>query len=112
MSKNFLDVAYRGDEAAERFENTPLGLEALKAKLLSFEVERVVFEATGGYERELAATLGAAGVSLTVINPRQARDFAKAIGKTAKTDKIDAAVLAHFAEALKPEPTGAQRPRS
>ena len=62
----------------------------------------VVMEATGGYEAAVAASLATAGFALAIINPRQARDFAKATGKLAKTDKIDAAVLAHFAEAVRP----------
>jgi transposase len=64
----------------------------------------VVVEATGGLESPLVAALAAAGVPVVVINPRQARDFAKATGQLAKTDAIDAAVLAHFAEAVRPTP--------
>jgi transposase len=66
----------------------------------------VVLEATGGFERPAAAALAAseARIAVAVVNPRQARDFAKATGTLAKTDGIDAYVLARFAEALKPEP--------
>lgn len=63
----------------------------------------VVLEATGGVERAAAAELAAAGVPLAVVNPRQVRDFARATGQLAKTDAIDAAVLARFAEAVRPE---------
>ncbi len=63
----------------------------------------VVMEATGRYERLAATSIAAAGISVAVINPRQARDFAKAMGRLAKTDKIDAFVLARFAEAIEPE---------
>ena len=67
-------------------------------------VALIVVEATGGYEIPLVAALSAAGLPVVVVNPRQVRDFARAVGKLAKTDAIDAAVLAHFAEAVKPEP--------
>ena len=67
----------------------------------------VVLEATGGFELPAVAALQAAGIPVAAINPRQARDFAKATGRLAKTDRIDAEVLAHFAEAVRPEP----RPR-
>ena len=60
-------------------------------------------EATGGLEVEVTAAIAAAGLGVAVINPRQARDFAQSLGKLAKTDKIDAAILAHFAEAIRPE---------
>ncbi len=63
-----------------------------------------MLEATGGYEVPLAAALAAAGLRVAVVNPRQARDFARATGRLAKNDSIDAAVLAHFAEAVRPEP--------
>jgi transposase len=64
----------------------------------------VVLEATGGYEREAVAALAAKGWAVAVVNPRQVRDFARATGKLAKTDAIDAGVLAAFAEAVRPEP--------
>ena len=64
----------------------------------------VVLEATGGLEQPVAAALAEAGVPMAVVNPRQVRDFAKAVGKLAKTDILDAKVLAHFAEAVRPEP--------
>ena len=64
----------------------------------------IVMEATGGYETAAASTLGVAGLPLAIVNPRQARDFAKSLGRLAKTDKIDASVLAHFGEATRPEP--------
>jgi transposase len=64
----------------------------------------VVLEATGGFERSVIAALAAAGLPVAVVNPRQARDFARATGRLAKTDRIDAGVLAHFAEAVRPKP--------
>jgi transposase len=63
---------------------------------------RIVVEAAGGLEEPLVIALAAAGLAVVVINPRQARDFAKATGKLAKTDAIDAAALAHFAELMRP----------
>ncbi len=64
----------------------------------------VVLEATGGLEQPAAVALATSGVAVAIVNPRQVRDFAKATGRLAKTDRIDAAVLAHFAEAVRPEP--------
>jgi len=64
----------------------------------------VLLEATGGFERPVVAALAASGLSLFVVNPRQARDFAKATGQLAKTDASDALVLARFAQAIRPTP--------
>ena len=83
--------------------NDPRGIAAIVARSLAAPPALIVVEATGGLEAPLAAALAAAGLFVAVINPRQGRDFAKAIGKRAKTDRIDAAVLAHFAEAVRPE---------
>jgi transposase len=79
-------------------------LPQLVAWLKRFGPRLVVIEATGGYERETVAALAAEGLSVAVVNPRQVRDFARATGRLAKTDKIDARVLAAFALAVKPEP--------
>ena len=80
------------------------GLDALLPRLRSRAVALIVLEATGGLESLCAATLAAAGLPVAVINPRQARDFAKATGRLAKTDAIDATVLVAFGWALRPEP--------
>lgn len=109
ISKLWLDVAFRPSGETAKFENTPSGIEALLGQLRTDELKLVVVESTGGYEREVALKLGVEGVPLAVVNPRHVRDFAKALGKLAKTDKIDAAVIAHFAEAVGPEP---QQPKS
>ncbi len=61
-----------------------------------------MLETTGGYEHELALQLSKAGLPVAVVNPRQVRDFARGVGKLAKTDSIDAMILSHFAEAVKP----------
>jgi transposase len=79
------------------------GLENLTKRLKRMKPLRVVVEGSGGLEVPLVSCLGDEGLPVVVVNPRQARDFAKAAGELAKTDRIDARVLAHFGEALKPE---------
>jgi transposase len=102
VSKARLDVAADG---APPFavENTPEGIADLVARLRPLRPTLVVLEATGKLEAAAVAALAAAGLAVAVVNPRQARDFAKATGKLAKTDAIDAAVLAHFARAIRPQ---------
>jgi len=78
------------------------GLEELVAYLTSQGPTLVVLEATGGYETPIAAAIATAEMAVAIVNPRQVRDFAKATGRLAKTDAIDAAALAHFAEAIRP----------
>jgi transposase len=85
-------------------ERNAAGLERLAARLKELLPQIVALEATGGFETVAAATLAAAGLPVVIVNPAQIRSFAKAIGQRAKTDPIDAAVIAHFAEATKPEP--------
>jgi transposase len=104
ISKARLDVHGRPDGVTFQQPNDPPGIAALVARLQPLRPTLVVLEATGGYEIPAVAALAAAGLPVAVINPRQARDFAKATGCLAKNDRIDAAVLAHFAEALRPEP--------
>lgn len=82
----------------------PAGLETLAAWLRSQAPTLVVLEATGGYEAPVALALGLADLPVVVVNPRQVRNFARATGRLAKTDALDAAVLAHFAEAVHPQP--------
>ena len=84
--------------------NTPEGHAELAARLAPLRPRRVVLEATGGLEAAVAAALAAAGLPVLVVNPRQVRDFAKAMGHLAKTDAIDARVLAHFAAVTRAEP--------
>jgi transposase len=104
VSKARLDTALRPDGRTFADRNDPDGIAALVARLVALQPVLIVLEATGGYEMPLAAALQVAGLPVAVINPRQARDFAKATGRLAKTDRIDAAVLAHFAEAVRPAP--------
>jgi transposase len=103
VSKDGLDVAFSDGTPPLRLPNDPGGHAELVRRLSAEPVERVVLEATGGYERPLVAELAAAGLPVVVVNPRQVRDFAKALGILAKTDALDAAVLARFAEAVRPE---------
>jgi transposase len=109
VSKARLDVAVRGAALpAWQVPNDPAGIARLLEHLASLQPQLVVLEATGGYEVPAAASLGAAGLCaaglcVAVVNPRQVRDFAKATGKLAKTDTIDAQVLALFAERVRPE---------
>lgn len=80
------------------------GIASLVSRLREEHPTVIIMEATGGYEITLAAELGAAGLPVAIVNPRQVRDFARGIGKLAKTDKIDAFVLARFGETNRPEP--------
>ena len=104
VSKDRLDVALRPSGEAFAVERNAAGLERLTARLGALGPRIVALEATGGFETIAAATLAAAGLPVAVVNPAQIRAFAKAIGQRAKTDPIDAAVIAHFAEATRPEP--------
>jgi transposase len=104
VSKAWLDVAGRPDPAPRRVANDPDGIAGLVADLGQLAPALVVLEATGGLELAVVAALQVAGLPVAVVNPRQARDFAKATGQLAKTDRIDAALLARFAEALRPAP--------
>jgi transposase len=83
--------------------NDEVGIEELVGWLQGSGVTLIVLEATGGYEAEVAIALSLAQLPVAVVNPRQVRDFAKATGKLAKSDAIDALVLAHFASAMRPE---------
>ena len=101
VSQQWLDLAIRpADGPAERVANDTAGIDALLTRLEALEPKRIVLETTGGLERLLVAALVAAGLPVVPVNPRQVRDFARATGRLAKTDTLDAAVLAHFAEAV------------
>jgi transposase len=105
-----IDVAKRGFEASlgdgevVSFSNDEAGFDGLLQRLRDLPVGLVVMEATGGYEAQLACALQAAGYSVAVVNPRQARDFAKSMGYLAKTDRIDARALGEFAQVLDRHP--------
>jgi transposase len=104
VAKARLDVAVR--PSGEQWISTPdaPGLEELVERLQALPPELIVLEATGGREGAVVAALAAAGLPVAVVNPRQVRDFARAVGQLAKTDVLDAQVLAHFAEAIHPTP--------
>jgi transposase len=104
VAKDRLDVAVRPDGKVFTVERNAIGLADLCSKLKPLAPRIIALEATGGFETVAAATLAAAGLPVAVVNPAQIRAFAKAIGQRAKTDPIDAAVIAHFAEATKIEP--------
>lgn len=102
VSKQLLEVAVHEHDFRYRCPNTSSAFAELLAELIALRPARIVVEATGGLEKPVVAALHAAGLPVVVINPRQVRAFAKAIGQLAKTDRLDAAVLAHFAAAIKP----------
>jgi transposase len=103
VSKEWLDVARQRGGSVGRVPQTEEGTTALVQQVQEDRPRLVVLEATGGYEVPVVAALGAAGIPVAVVNPRQVRDFARATGKLAKTDRVDAQVLAQFA-ALQPAP--------
>jgi transposase len=103
VSKDRLDIAVRPGGDVFVVERNAAGLDSLVERLQQLAPHLVALEATGGFETVVAAALSAAGLPLVVVNPAQIRSFAKALGKRAKTDPIDAAVIAHFAEAAAPE---------
>jgi transposase len=104
VSKGHLDLHARPAGTAQRLPNHPDGITALVSWVRALAPALVVLEATGGLEHPAAVALAAAGVPVAIVNPRQARRFAEAIGRVAKTDAIDAEVLARFAEQIRPEP--------
>jgi transposase len=103
VSKDRLDVHLRPSDETFAVARDGKGLENLVERLKALNVSLIVLEATGGFETTVAAALAGAGLPLSVVNPRQIRDFARALGKLAKTDAIDAEVIALFAEKIRPE---------
>ena len=102
VSKLTLDFDCLPVSVPQQFANDSVGVEALVALLKGSGVERIVVEATGGYETAVVSALAVAGLPVVVVNPKQVRDFAKAMSHFAKTDKLDAKVLALFGERMKP----------
>ena len=100
VCKDWLDVHVRPVAAQKRFANTDAGIDELVAWVRSFAPERVVFESTGPYQKAAVGALLAADLPAVVVNARQVRDFAKGTGQLAKTDVIDAGILAHFGEVV------------
>ena len=101
VAKARLDVACRPGERFGQANDAP-GIAAVVDRLRALHPAGIALEATGGLESPLVAALAAAGLTVAVVNPRQVRDFAKGTGRRAKTDAIDAAALAHFAEVVRP----------
>jgi transposase len=104
VSKDRLDVCVRPQNETAQFVRDGEGIKALVDRLQQVSPQIVVLEATGGFEAPVVAALADGGIAVAVVNPRQIRDFAKASGRLAKTDALDAEAIAHFAEAIKPEP--------
>jgi transposase len=104
VSKATLDVALRPSGEHWGSPNDEPGIAELVGRLRPLGPQLIVLEATGGLERLVVAALALAELPVAVVNPRQVRDFAKATGQLAKTDALDAAALAHFAEAIRPTP--------
>ena len=104
VAKDRMDIAVYSSEQYWTFANTDSGVAKAVARLRDLVPKLVVLEASGGIESPLAVALAVAGIPVAVVNPRQVRDFARATGCLAKTDAIDARVLAHFAAAIRPNP--------
>ncbi|NIO42032.1 MAG: IS110 family transposase, partial [Burkholderiales bacterium] len=102
VSKAQLDIAIRPSGERGSVSNDQAGIKTLVKRLEEIQPPLIVLEATGGVERQLTCALASAELPVVVVNPRQVRDFAKATGQLAKTDRIDAEVLARFAEAVRP----------
>lgn len=103
VAKSELVVATQPGSEPWPIANDEAGVRALVARVSSLQPTLIVTEATGGYETLCVAALSAAGLPVVIVNPRQIRDFAKATGQLAKTDRIDAQVIARFAERIRPE---------
>lgn len=103
VSKSTLDVCIDSPVEEMHVGNDEPGIKTIASQLTLIQPTLIVMEATGGLEMRLACELAARGLNVAVINPRQARDFAKATGQLAKTDRVDAAVLGAFAKAIRPQ---------
>jgi transposase len=103
VSKATLDVAVYPSGEQWHLSNDEDGIGALLERVTALRPARIVLEATGGYEAHALAALGSAGLAVVAVNPRQVREFARSIGRLAKTDALDAQVLAHFAAVVRPQ---------
>lgn len=112
VSKATLDIVMRPGGSRESIPNQEAQIGELVRRLSTLRVTLLVVEATGGVERRIVRALAAAELPVIVVNPRQVRDFAKATGRLAKTDKIDAEILAHFGEAVRPALRAVPEPAS
>jgi transposase len=110
VSKRWLEVCVNEQAKSRKIGNDADGYRSLVESMQAVGPELIVFEATGGYERRAAKALSEAGLAVAVVNPTRVRRFAEALGILAKTDKIDAQVIAHFASVVKPAANGRQTP--
>ena len=104
VAKARLDIAVRPTDQRWQVDYTEKGIQELVKQITELHPTLVLLEASGGLELPVVAALAVANLSVVVVNPRQVRDFARATGKLAKTDSLDAMVLAHFAEVIRPLP--------
>src|SRR5688572_12691702 len=102
VSKDRLDVAMLGEERVWQVNNTQEGMAHLVQQMQALQPELIVVEATGGYQRAVVERLFLAGLAVAVVNPARVRQFARASGLMAKTDKLDALVLAEFGQRVQP----------
>lgn len=112
VAKDFLDLDVHPQPQPQRVPNDPAGHAAIVQLCRQQNFAAIVLEASGGYEHALVAALNAAALPVVVLNPRQARDFAKCVNQLAKTDALDAAILARFGYSLDPEPTAVVPPET
>jgi len=103
IAKHYCDLAVIPDGTQKRFMNDEEGQQAILAFILLLKPARIVIEASGGYEMWVARALAEGRLPVVAVNPRQVRDFARATGRLAKTDTIDAGILAQFAKAIQPD---------
>lgn len=103
VSKVWLDVAVHEQKETDRVSNDDVGITGLVRRLKKLKPTLIVLEPTGGFEMLVVAELSQAGLPVAMVNAKRVRDFAKATGQIAKTDKLDARVLAHFAAAIRPK---------
>jgi transposase len=105
VSKARLDVGILGEEELRSVKNDAAGIEGIVKRCVELRPQLVVVESTGGYEKKLVGELYSAGVRVALVNPHRVREFARSIGLLAKTDSLDARLLARFGQAVKPDPT-------
>jgi transposase len=103
VGKRYVDVAFGSEGEVQRFTNNEEGIAQVVERLRGLQLERIILEASGGYQRQLLAALLVESHPALAVNPRQVRDFAKAMGRLEKTDRVDAQVLALFAERIRPQ---------
>jgi transposase len=110
VSKRWLEVQVHGEAEGQKLGNDVDGFMTLVEQMKAIQPDLIVFEATGGYESRAVKALSEAGFAVAVVNPTRVRRFAEALGILAKTDHIDAQVIAHFAQVVRPAANGRQTP--